>query len=336
MPRRRSDFEIGSLFVRHRYVRAAMSTVLKYGHPSKDNLKYRDGYVLAYDRRTRNPHWVGEHLTKSKLALRAAKRCGPCRRQPCSLCSPRPGRCLFGDADNRAATPPHTGAAFLPAWLQHRSLRRGPFGAAAVSATSASQRPMQALDGAAMARGRGLTRGGVWVQISRQAQRLSPLWVRPRPHVRGRRHEGLTALDGLHVLAHEHCTASRGRLQSRLLWVRSVHRHERTARLTPWRLLCAGARFEQFARDLTNNYDEVTVFSGPLYMPSREADGSWVVKYNMIGNPPNVAVPTHFFKVILGERRGAMALGSFILPNKCVRGRATRRLETYITYRDGS
>jgi len=38
----------------------------------------------------------------------------------------------------------------------------------------------------------------------------------------------------------------------------------------------------------------------------------------MIGSPPNVAVPTHFYKVIFAEdgtTTGKVALGAFVLPN---------------------
>ena len=79
------------------------------------------------------------------------------------------------------------------------------------------------------------------------------------------------------------------------------------------------ARFEQFARDLTKTYSDVYVFSGPLYMPTRAAGGTWVVSYQVLRGEDGqgqVAVPTHFFKVILAERRGGVALGAFILPNK--------------------
>ena len=79
------------------------------------------------------------------------------------------------------------------------------------------------------------------------------------------------------------------------------------------------ARFEQFARDLTKTYSDVYVFSGPLYMPTRAAGGKWVVSFEVLRGEDGqgqVAVPTHFFKVILAERRGGVALGAFILPNK--------------------
>jgi endonuclease G, mitochondrial len=39
----------------------------------------------------------------------------------------------------------------------------------------------------------------------------------------------------------------------------------------------------------------------------------------MIGSPPSVAVPTHFFKVIVGESgddTAPVAVGAFVLPNQ--------------------
>ena len=42
------------------------------------------------------------------------------------------------------------------------------------------------------------------------------------------------------------------------------------------------------------------------------------MSYEVIGNPPNVAVPTHFYKVIFaedGKTGGNVSLGAFVLPN---------------------
>lgn len=80
------------------------------------------------------------------------------------------------------------------------------------------------------------------------------------------------------------------------------------------------AHFEDFCRNLTKRYPSVRVVTGPLYLPHRDPDGKWRVNYEMIGNPPNVAVPTHFYKVIYGEDAtnspsGKVALGAFVLPN---------------------
>ncbi|CAK7268381.1 nuclease [Sporothrix epigloea] len=88
------------------------------------------------------------------------------------------------------------------------------------------------------------------------------------------------------------------------------------------------AHFEDFCRRLTARYPSVRVVTGPLYLPKRDpVDNKWYVKYEMIGSPPAVAVPTHFYKVIYAETvpsAGAapggsptapVALGAFVLPN---------------------
>lgn len=82
------------------------------------------------------------------------------------------------------------------------------------------------------------------------------------------------------------------------------------------------AHLEEFCRDLTKKYPSVRIVTGPLYLPKRDpADGKWRVSYEVIGSPPNVAVPTHFYKVIYGEESAAqsptakVALAAFVLPN---------------------
>ncbi|KAL1957216.1 hypothetical protein VTO42DRAFT_6250 [Malbranchea cinnamomea] len=80
------------------------------------------------------------------------------------------------------------------------------------------------------------------------------------------------------------------------------------------------AHFEEFCRNLTKKYPSVRIVTGPLYLPKRDpVDGKWRVTYEVIGNPPNVAVPTHFYKVIYAEdgkgEAGKVALGAFVLPN---------------------
>lgn len=81
------------------------------------------------------------------------------------------------------------------------------------------------------------------------------------------------------------------------------------------------AHFEEFCRELVKKYPSVRVITGPLYLPRKdEADGKWKMIYEVIGSPPNIAVPTHFYKVILGEEAvnsptGKVALGAFVLPN---------------------
>jgi endonuclease G, mitochondrial len=81
------------------------------------------------------------------------------------------------------------------------------------------------------------------------------------------------------------------------------------------------AHFEDFCRRLTQRYPSVRIVTGPLYLPRRNEEGKWEVKYEVIGSPPNVAVPTHFFKVIFaedGKVGGNVALGAFVLPNAVI------------------
>lgn len=69
-------------------------------------------------------------------------------------------------------------------------------------------------------------------------------------------------------------------------------------------------------------YPSVRIVTGPLYLPKRDtADGKWRVSYEVIGNPPNIAVPTHFYKVIFAEdgtTSGPVAVGAFVLPNAAI------------------
>ncbi|KAK2728813.1 DNA/RNA non-specific endonuclease [Colletotrichum kahawae] len=82
------------------------------------------------------------------------------------------------------------------------------------------------------------------------------------------------------------------------------------------------AHFEDFCRRLTSRYPSVRIVTGPLYLPKRDpVDGKWYTKYEVIGNPPNVAVPTHFYKVIFaedGKAGGNVAIGAFVMPNAVI------------------
>lgn len=79
------------------------------------------------------------------------------------------------------------------------------------------------------------------------------------------------------------------------------------------------AHLEDFCRRLTARYPSVRIATGPLYLPKRDpTDGKWYTRYEVIGNPPNVAVPTHFYKVVFaedGRAGGNVAIGAFVLPN---------------------
>ncbi|KIO31094.1 hypothetical protein M407DRAFT_221624 [Tulasnella calospora MUT 4182] len=83
------------------------------------------------------------------------------------------------------------------------------------------------------------------------------------------------------------------------------------------------AYLEDWCRRQTSVFSDVYVFTVPLYLPKQEADGKWRTTYEVIGSPPNVAVPTHFAKVVLGARPSSpstpsiqeLSIGAFVLPN---------------------
>lgn len=77
-------------------------------------------------------------------------------------------------------------------------------------------------------------------------------------------------------------------------------------------------RLEKYVRKLTKTYKNVYVCTGPLYLPKKEADGKSYVKYQVIGNN-SVAVPTHFYKVVVGESSdGGLELESYVMPNQVI------------------
>lgn len=77
-------------------------------------------------------------------------------------------------------------------------------------------------------------------------------------------------------------------------------------------------RLEKYVRKLTKTYPHVYVCTGPLYLPKKETDGKVYVKYQVIGNN-SVAVPTHFYKVIVVERSdGKLELESYVMPNQVI------------------
>ena len=46
---------------------SATSTLLKYGLPTTEQLVVRSTYIVNYDKRSRNPHWVLEHVTPASI-----------------------------------------------------------------------------------------------------------------------------------------------------------------------------------------------------------------------------------------------------------------------------
>ncbi|MBX3719986.1 MAG: DNA/RNA non-specific endonuclease [Parachlamydiales bacterium] len=73
------------------------------------------------------------------------------------------------------------------------------------------------------------------------------------------------------------------------------------------------AQLEKHVRVLAQEHGSVHVYTGGLYLPREESDGKRYVRYQVIG-PNDVAVPTHYFKIILDDRY--KLIEAFVLPNQ--------------------
>gem|GEM_PF-1503581 len=89
-----------------------------------------------------------------------------------------------------------------------------------------------------------------------------------------------------------------------------------------WRLL------DNRARDLTNKYSTVRVITGPLYLPHTEPNGKKFVTYEVIGKN-EVAVPTHFFKVVTAGEGRFGRQWAYIIPNEPID--ASVPLDSFLT-----
>jgi endonuclease G len=80
-------------------------------------------------------------------------------------------------------------------------------------------------------------------------------------------------------------------------------------------------KLERHIRELTKSYSKVYVITGPLFMPELEKDKKKYVRYQVIGEN-NVAVPTHYFKVIYGKTDRIVVTEAYIIPNRPIKNDA--------------
>ncbi|KAH8380531.1 hypothetical protein KR009_011207 [Drosophila setifemur] len=79
-------------------------------------------------------------------------------------------------------------------------------------------------------------------------------------------------------------------------------------------------RLEHYVRELAFTSAAVYVYTGPLFMPQRTTFRNWAIRHHVMGLN-TVAVPTHFFKVIIAEQKdeeGQVALPfmeGYVVPN---------------------
>ncbi|UJR27876.1 hypothetical protein I4U23_009141 [Adineta vaga] len=78
------------------------------------------------------------------------------------------------------------------------------------------------------------------------------------------------------------------------------------------------AQLETYVRALVKHYPGgLWILTGPLYLPRLDPiDNKLYVKYQVIG-PNQVAVPTHFFKILIAQQKsGQLDIYSYLLPNE--------------------
>ncbi|XP_017098161.1 endonuclease G, mitochondrial isoform X1 [Drosophila bipectinata] len=76
-------------------------------------------------------------------------------------------------------------------------------------------------------------------------------------------------------------------------------------------------KLEHYVRLLTLRSDAVYVYTGPMFMPQRITFRNWAIRHHVMGMN-TVAVPTHFFKVIISEQKGNFDLPfmeGYVVPN---------------------
>ncbi|XP_002134807.1 endonuclease G, mitochondrial [Drosophila pseudoobscura] len=61
-------------------------------------------------------------------------------------------------------------------------------------------------------------------------------------------------------------------------------------------------RLEHYVRELALKSGSVYVYTGPMFMPQRITFRNWAIRHHVMGMN-TVAVPTHFFKVIISEHK---------------------------------
>ncbi|KAK9505353.1 hypothetical protein O3M35_009433 [Rhynocoris fuscipes] len=74
-------------------------------------------------------------------------------------------------------------------------------------------------------------------------------------------------------------------------------------------------RLEKYVRKLTKKYPNVYVCTGPLFLPRKEGNKNYI-KYEVLGKNL-VAVPTHFFKVVVMEdNERKLHVEAYVMPNE--------------------
>ncbi|MGR3912018.1 MAG: DNA/RNA non-specific endonuclease [Candidatus Rhabdochlamydia sp.] len=73
-------------------------------------------------------------------------------------------------------------------------------------------------------------------------------------------------------------------------------------------------KLERYARSLIPLWDKIYVITGPLFMPQTDEKGARYIRYEVIG-PQDVAVPSHYFKVLYKVKDQEVFTEAFMMPN---------------------
>jgi len=197
------DFTITGAPVLPQVLPSAVAALQWAGWPGFDNIKFRKGYVVSFNRATRNPNWVCEHLCAETLTGNSNRK--------------------NSDFQEDLSDPPHLRNSLKD--FKNSGFDRGHMVAAAAIKFDQS------------------------------------------------------ALDETFIMSNISPQVGAG--FNRGFW----------------------ERMERWTRNLVapkGPFSDVFVISGPIYLPRKEEDGKYYMQHQVLGNPPGIQVPTHFFKVILG------------------------------------
>ncbi|MGR3973498.1 MAG: DNA/RNA non-specific endonuclease [Candidatus Rhabdochlamydia sp.] len=90
-------------------------------------------------------------------------------------------------------------------------------------------------------------------------------------------------------------------------------------------------KLERYARSLLPLWDHIYVITGPLFLPQTGEKGDRYIRYELIG-PHDVAVPSHYFKIIYKVKGKQVYPEAFIMPNtSLLSGQDNLDLQNYKT-----
>ncbi|GFX09852.1 endonuclease G, mitochondrial [Trichonephila clavipes] len=291
-----------------------VSRTMRFGFPSYDTIRTMKSYVLSYDRRNRVPNWVFEHLTPELIAYDEN-----INRSKSEFFEDNSIHVYFRSTN---ADYKHSGfdRGHLAAAGNHRSkqeylddtfvlsnitpqatlimLRGGVGTSGSEKCRLHEDQAQDALDRPVIEKTTtlsNLSSDDSDVRVLRpRGERLNPAFVLQR-------HTTPTA--GLMVWG-----AIAYNIRSPIVLIRGPVVGQGFNR-SAWKKL------EMHVRKMVENYKNVYVVTGPLYMPRLQPDGKKYVIYQVIG-PHDVAVPTHFFKIAVGEKENdQFDMEAYVMPN---------------------